>query len=109
MVADNRTPNLLILREPAVDRPPVTAEVASSSLVVPAISFQSVTRKEWLPRLFPNPNSNPRSILSRFLTIFSELNRFQILALGLHLLAIHGVNVARSGLRFRMAKHRLDY
>ena len=36
-VADNRTRNLLILRAPVVDFPPVTAEVASSSLVVPAI------------------------------------------------------------------------
>jgi hypothetical protein len=36
-VADYRTRNLLILRAPAIDFPPVTAEVASSSLVVPAI------------------------------------------------------------------------
>src|SRR6267154_1282882 len=33
---------------------PVTAEVASSSLVVPAISFQAVTRKEWFPRSVSN-------------------------------------------------------
>jgi len=64
--------------------------------------------KEWFPRLVSNPNSNPRSILSRFLSIFSELDRFQILALGLYLLAIHRVYVARSGLRFSMAKHCLD-
>ena len=38
-VADNRTRNLLILRRPADDFAPVTAEVASSSLVVPAILF----------------------------------------------------------------------
>jgi hypothetical protein len=87
----------------------VTAEVASSSLVVPAISFQAVTRKEWFPRSISNPNSNPTSILSRFLSIFSELDRFQILALGLHLLAIHRVNVARSCLRFRVTEYRLDY
>src|SRR6266576_4186812 len=37
-VADYRTSNLLILRVPATARVPVTAEVASSSLVVPAIS-----------------------------------------------------------------------
>ena len=36
-VADYRTSNLLILRVPATARVPVTAEVASSSLVVPAI------------------------------------------------------------------------
>src|SRR5580658_5343427 len=36
-VADYRTCNLLILRVPAVERPTVTAEVASSSVVVPAI------------------------------------------------------------------------
>ncbi len=72
-------------------------------------AHQSLTRKEWqVPPVF-NPNANPNRISSRFLSIFSELDRFQILALGLHLLAIHEVNVARSGLRFRMAKHRLDY
>jgi hypothetical protein len=87
----------------------VTAEVASSSLVVPAISFQAVTRKDWFPRLVSNPNSNPRSILSRFLSIFSELDRIQIFALGFHLLAIHRVNVACSCLRFHMAKHCLNY
>jgi hypothetical protein len=42
MVAENRTSNLLILRAPAIEGPPVTAEVASSSLVVPAISFQQL-------------------------------------------------------------------
>src|SRR6266550_1472950 len=40
--ADNRTRNLLILRAPATARVPVTAEVASSSLVVPAISFKDI-------------------------------------------------------------------
>ncbi len=36
-VADYRTSNLLILRRPVGEGAPVTAEVASSSLVVPAI------------------------------------------------------------------------
>src|SRR5262249_57036368 len=36
-VADHRTRNLLILRVPASERPPVTAEAAGSSPVVPAI------------------------------------------------------------------------
>jgi hypothetical protein len=38
-VADSRTPNRLILRGPAGDLPPVTAEAAGSSPVVPAILF----------------------------------------------------------------------
>ena len=38
-VADYRARNLLILRVPATARVPVTSEVASSSLVVPAIFF----------------------------------------------------------------------
>jgi hypothetical protein len=59
--------------------------------------------------LVSNPKSNPRSILSCFLSIISELDRFQIFALGLYLLAIHGVNVARRGLRFPMAEHRLNH
>ncbi len=42
-VADYRTSNLLILRLPAVERPTVTAEVASSSLVVPAILNKDFT------------------------------------------------------------------
>jgi hypothetical protein len=44
-VADSRTPNRLILRGPAGDLPPVTAEVASSSLVVPAIHSEAFS--EW--------------------------------------------------------------
>jgi hypothetical protein len=48
-VADNRTSNLLILRGPAADRPPVTAEVASSSLVVPAIHSKRVERSSLQP------------------------------------------------------------
>ena len=36
-VADNRNPNLLILRVPVSELPPVTAEAAGSSPVVPAI------------------------------------------------------------------------
>src|SRR6266576_1102929 len=54
-VADYRTCNLLILRVPAVDRQTVTAEVASSSLVVPAIFFshlQQTQKKIWV-RLGP--------------------------------------------------------
>jgi hypothetical protein len=39
-VADSRTPNRLILRGPAGDLPPVTAEAAGSSPVVPAILFK---------------------------------------------------------------------
>jgi hypothetical protein len=42
-VADSRTPNRLILRGPAGDLPPVTAEAAGSSPVVPAISNQALT------------------------------------------------------------------
>ena len=42
-VADNRTCNLLILLAPASELPSVTAEVASSSLVVPAILSQELT------------------------------------------------------------------
>jgi hypothetical protein len=41
-VADSRTPNRLILRGPAGDLPPVTAEVAGSSAVVPAIDSKWV-------------------------------------------------------------------
>jgi hypothetical protein len=41
MDADYRTCNLLILLAPVEDLTPVTAEVASSSLVVPAIPFLS--------------------------------------------------------------------
>jgi hypothetical protein len=46
-VADYRMSNLLILRRPVAERPSVTAEVASSSLVVPAILFsrQSLARR----------------------------------------------------------------
>jgi hypothetical protein len=40
-VADSRTPNRLILRGPAGDLPPVTAEAAGSSPVVPAIFSNS--------------------------------------------------------------------
>ena len=47
-VADYRTSNLLILHMPAVDRPPVTAEVASSSLVVPAIFSSTYALCPWL-------------------------------------------------------------
>ena len=39
VVADYRARNLLFLRVPATARVPVTAEVASSSLVVPAIFY----------------------------------------------------------------------
>jgi hypothetical protein len=52
-VADYRTSNLLILRVPVVEGRTVTAEVASSSLVVPAISFQRVTGRD-------TENSNPQ-------------------------------------------------
>jgi len=41
-VADSRTPNRLILRGPAGDLPPVTAEAAGSSPVVPAILFKQL-------------------------------------------------------------------
>jgi hypothetical protein len=40
-VADSRTPNRLILRGPAGDLPPVTAEAAGSSPVVPTIFSNS--------------------------------------------------------------------
>jgi hypothetical protein len=43
-VADYRTSNLLILLVPAVERWTVTAEVASSSLVVPAKFQRSADR-----------------------------------------------------------------
>jgi hypothetical protein len=49
-VADYCTSNLLILRVPATERVPVTAEVASSSLVVPAISNQALTPVEEFSR-----------------------------------------------------------
>src|SRR6266446_3712009 len=52
-VADYRTSNLLILRVPATARVPVTAEVASSSLVVPAILSKRVTGRD-------TGNSNPQ-------------------------------------------------
>jgi hypothetical protein len=42
MGADNRMRNLLILRAPSVEGRTVTAEVASSSLVVPAILFNQL-------------------------------------------------------------------
>ena len=55
-VADYRTSNLLILRVPATERVPVTAEVASSSLVVPAISSKRTrlafpVQAEFSPRI----------------------------------------------------------
>ena len=43
-VADNRNPNLLILRAPALERLTVTAEAAGSSPVVPAIHSKAVKR-----------------------------------------------------------------
>src|SRR6266478_2861545 len=44
------------------------------------VAHESLTRKEWqVPPVF-NPNANPNRISSRFLSIFSELDRFQILA-----------------------------
>src|ERR1700690_512486 len=54
-VADNRTRNLLTLRAPVVDFTPVTAEVASSSLVVPAIHSKTV-------RLNPTTRPPPQKI-----------------------------------------------
>ena len=48
-VADYRTSNLLILRAPAIEKVPVTAEVASSSLVVPAIHSKRVARISFKP------------------------------------------------------------
>jgi hypothetical protein len=108
--ADNRTSNLLILLVPADDPASVTAEVASSSLVVPAILFQSLTKDEWLPRLVFNPNSNPITHSSRPIWIFRHnLYGIQILSLSLNLLHVHRMNIASSCLRFRMAEHRLDY
>ncbi|SRR6266480_5697902 len=47
-VADYRTSNLLILLMPAVDRPPVTAVVASSSLVPAIFSPAAAQRKAWV-------------------------------------------------------------
>jgi hypothetical protein len=52
-VADYRTRNLLILRGPTVEQPPVTAEVAGSSPVVPAIHFQGTFGRD-------TENSNPQ-------------------------------------------------
>jgi hypothetical protein len=54
-VADSRTPNRLILRGPAGDLPPVTAEAAGSSPVVPAIPLNSlagVAEKAWYTRRY---------------------------------------------------------
>jgi len=57
-VADSRTPNRLILRGPAGDLPPVTAEAAGSSPVVPAILFSR------LEGMSPKtPTHNPAHIL----------------------------------------------
>ncbi len=52
-VADNRTSKLLILLVPVVDFPSVTAEVASSSLVVPAILFTELREKFGSRSQFP--------------------------------------------------------
>jgi hypothetical protein len=52
VVADYRTRNLLILREPATARVPVTTEVASSSLVVPAIFINDLQIRSLLLLLF---------------------------------------------------------
>src|SRR5262249_48885196 len=43
-VADYRTRNRLILRVPASERPPVTAEAAGSGPVAPAILFEHLQR-----------------------------------------------------------------
>jgi hypothetical protein len=78
-------------------------------VAIRAAKFQSVTtkmgavtaevaQKEWQHRTICNPNLNPKRRLSRFSSTFSELDRLKILALSLDLLAIHGVNVALSGL-----------
>jgi hypothetical protein len=56
-VADYRTSNLLILLAPVVDFPPVTAEVASSSLVVPAIF--SITYALWPSESLHNCSQSP--------------------------------------------------
>ena len=61
-VADYRTSNLLILLMPAVDRPPVTAEVASSSLVVPAILSKGVIGRDTENS---NPQLNPQLLVHR--------------------------------------------
>jgi hypothetical protein len=61
-VADYRTSNLLILLMPAVDRPPVTAEVASSSLVVPAILSKGVIGRDTENS---NPQLNPQLLIHR--------------------------------------------
>jgi hypothetical protein len=56
-VADCRTSNLLILRVPMVEKPPVTAEVARSSLVVPAIFFSDLQAKNGKSPPVFNPKS----------------------------------------------------
>ena len=48
-VADNRNLNLLILRVPVGDGPPVTAEAAGSSPVVPAILFSYLSGRSQRP------------------------------------------------------------
>jgi hypothetical protein len=74
-VADYRTSNRLILRVPAVERPTVTAEVASSSLVVPAIPNQALTpveefsrghKKVQVPREASNSAHSSPIIMFRF-------------------------------------------
>ena len=45
-VADYRTRNRLILLTPVIDRPSVTAEVASPSLVVPGILFKHLQEND---------------------------------------------------------------
>ncbi len=84
----------------------VTAEVASSSLVVPAILSKGVIGRDTensYPRLNPTSVSTRNS---RALPVV--LDRLQEQALSLKLFIVDRVNVARSGLRLCMAQHFLD-
>jgi hypothetical protein len=61
--ADYRNPNRLILRAPMPENRPVTAEVASSSLVVPAILFSKLRHFEILSRCtLVAQQSGPKSV-----------------------------------------------
>jgi hypothetical protein len=88
----------------------ITAEVASSSLVVPAISFQLLTREKWLPRLVVQPVRQPVIHSSRPFRISGhDFDRIQVFTLGFDLLGVHGMNVSSSGLLLRMTEHGLNH
>jgi hypothetical protein len=71
-------------------------------------TFNDLQTKNGKSRQFPTLRPTRTAFLSRFLSVFPEFDRFEILALRLDLLTVDRVDEARGGLRLPMAKHRLD-